>query len=231
MKDEFVNKLDSSMILDLEHELDQLLINHCEQGTINDMNERMCEILSSAAGECNMNKNMSTKKRSNKSGANNNKKWFDKDCHIKKKDFHSAKNKFGFCKSKNNYDALRGTAREYTKAIRNAVRKYEKNFNRKLRSLRSSNPREFWKLICTNDGKQTTTKIKLDVLSNYFSHLNKDENKYDDIEIERSSDNSVLENEFLNAPFNEDEMSHVLMNLKCGKALVSLIVFVKYSHH
>ena len=152
-----------------------------------------------------MNKNMSTKKRSNKSRANNNKKWFDMDCHSKKKDFHSARKKFRICKSKNNSDALRGTAREYKKAIRNAVRKYENNFNRKLRSLKSSNPREFWKLICTNDGNQTTTKIKLDVLSNYFSLLNKDENKYDDIEIERSSDNSVSENEFLNAPFNEDE--------------------------
>ena len=77
---------------------------------------------------------------------------------------------------------------------------------------------ETWKLICTNDGNQTTNKIKLDVLSNYFSHLNKDENKNDDIKIERSSDNtcSVLENEFLNVPFNEDEMSHVLINLKCG---------------
>ena len=198
--------------------LDQLLVNHCEQGTINDMNERMCEIFSSAAGECNMNKNMSTKKkRSGKSGSNNNKKWFHKGCHSKKKDFHSARNKFRFCKSMNNSDALRATAREYKKSIRNAVWKYEKNFNRKLRSLKSSNPSEFWKLICTNDGNQTTSKIKLDVLSNYFSHLNKDANKYDDIEIERSSDNSVLENEFLNAPFNEDEMSHALMNLKCGK--------------
>ena len=59
------------------------------------------------------------------------------------------------------------------------VRKYENNFNRKLRSLKSSNQREFWKLICTNDGIKTT-RIKLDVLSNYFSHYNKDENKYED---------------------------------------------------
>ena len=41
---------------------------------------------------------------------------------------------------------------------------------------------------------------------------------YENFEKQRSSDNSVLENEFLNAPFNENEILRVLSNLKYGIA-------------
>ena len=41
---------------------------------------------------------------------------------------------------------------------------------------------------------------------------------YENFEKQRSLDNSVLENEFLNAPFNENEVLSVLRSLKSGKA-------------
>ena len=58
----------------------------------------------------------------------------------------------------------------------------------------------------------------MDILSGYFSKLNKDENMYENFEKQRSLDNCVLENEFLNAPFNENEVRSVLSSLESGKA-------------
>ena len=39
---------------------------------------------------------------------------------------------------------------------------------------------------------------------------------YENFEKQRSLDNSVLENDFLNAPFNENEVRSVLGSLKSG---------------
>ena len=71
-------------------------------------------------------------------------------------------------------------------------------------------------ILCTNDGKKSSDKINLDVLSNYFSQLNKDKNVYDVSEVDRASDHTVFENAYLNEPFSEDEVMAVLSQLKCG---------------
>ena len=218
-KTDFIQKLDSDLLSGLENELDKMLDEKVfDKVTINDINGRLCELFTKSASECNMgrelnsmNKNINKKKASNKN-------WFDKSCKSDRNEFNSAKNKLRYCKSKHNLDVLRHTGRAYKRSIRNAVRKYERNFNKKLRSLKTGNPREFWKLICTNDGKDTKSKIQLDILSGYFSKLNKDENMYENFEKQRSLDNCVLENEFLNAPFNENEVRSVLSSLKSGKA-------------
>ena len=79
--------------------------------------------------------------------------------------------KIRYCKSKkHNLYVLRHTGRAYKRSIRNDIRQYERNFNTKLRSLKTGNPGEFWKLIdyrSTNDGKDTKHKIQLNVLSGY----------------------------------------------------------------
>ena len=65
---------------------------------------------------------------------------------------------------KSNLDSLRNASRQYKKSIKIAIRKYG-DFNKKLRGLRSSNPKEFWSLLCTNDRKDKANNIKLDYLS------------------------------------------------------------------
>ena len=49
---------------------------------------------------------------------------------------------------------------------------FQKKFNTKLRLLCTGNPKEYWSLICTNDGKETLNKIQL-VLAKYFAGLKK----------------------------------------------------------
>ena len=94
----------------------------------------------------------------------------------------------------------------------------KKIFNKKLRTLKTDNPKEFWKLICTNEGSDVNSKIHINVLAEYFANLNKDDNTYEEYEVQRSVDKSDFQNEFLNMPFHEDEIMTVLSSLKSGKS-------------
>ena len=96
-----------------------------------------------------------------------NKKWFDSECKVKRKEYHNCKSKHR--KSRNNVDLknLRHASRNYKKTVKLAIHKYEQMFNKKLRNLRTSNPKVFWKLLCSGDKKETTSKISLEALSDY----------------------------------------------------------------
>ena len=84
--------------------------------------------------------------------------------------------------------------------------------------MKTDNPKEFWKRICTNEGSDINSKIHINVLAEYFANLNKDDNTYEEYEVQRSVDKSDFQNEFLNMPFHEDEIMSVLSSLKSGKS-------------
>ena len=54
--------------------------------------------------------------------------------------------------------------------------------------LRSSNPKEFWSLLCTNDRKDKANNIKLDDLSEYFCKLNQYTNNYVEMDFQNAED-------------------------------------------
>ena len=66
--------------------------------------------------------------------------------------------------------------------------------------------------------KKIANKIQLDTLAKYFAKLNKDNNDYEEYELQRAQDNSIFENEFLNAQFTNGEVMEILSKLKYGKA-------------
>ena len=216
-KDEFMSKLNATLIQEVVVELDMLLLANTDFScdVINNVNEKICKIFSEAASESNMSRDIS-KPRNPRHTVN--KKWFDKECKKHKAIYKSNKNKYKHCKSKSNSDMLRVAGKNYKRSINNAVRKYEKKINKKLRTLKTDNPKEFWKLICTNEGSDINSKIHINVLAEYFANLNKDDNTYEEYEVQRSVDKSDFQNEFLNMPFHEDEIMSVLRSLKSGKS-------------
>ena len=218
--EEFVLKLDKDIISNVEVDLDKLLNNNkTNQVDVNSMNERVHELFSKAAADCNMTKfAKDIKHLDNGTKPHVHKKWFDYTCKSNRKEYQRSRNRYRFCKSRDNLDIMRKAGKKYKSSIKSAVRKYEKGFNKRLRLLRAANPKEFWKLLCTNDGKKSKSKIQVDVLEEYFANLNKDQNVYDDTEFQRSIDNSLFENEYLNVPFSEEEVMAVVQKLKSGKA-------------
>ena len=93
---------------------------------------------------------------------------------------------------------------------------------RKIRELRTSNPKEFWKIINSKDRKKKVTNVNLDELFDFFKDLNTDQN--DDIpdhvlsdeELEMLSD--IDTNGYINQPISPDEIMHCIKLLKLNKS-------------
>ena len=66
-------------------------------------------------------------------------KWFDSNCKISRKAYHKAKHNYNVCKSSNNKELCqaKSTKMLYEMQLGNM----KKGFNKKLRSLKSANPK------------------------------------------------------------------------------------------
>ena len=100
-----------------------------------------------------------------------------------------------------------------------SMNKFEKAFNNKLRVLKNANPKEYWKLLCTNDTK-VASKIHIDVLSEYFKKLNNDENIYDehDKKFDDVNADEWSVNKYINEDFCESEIRKIVIDLKNNKS-------------
>ena len=107
-----------------------------------------------------------------------NNKWFDVNCKDARKSYHRAKRVYSNIQSADNMSCLKKSSKHYKKVIRHSVNKYKKSFNNKLRvlSLRLSNSKDYWKILCSNDKKKAITNIQTDVLTNFFKELSTDKN-------------------------------------------------------
>ena len=143
--EDYVCNIDRIKMSELVLELDKCLANHeyVNDVQIDTLNKNLCDLFSDAAANSDMvklcgqhkNRNMHDKGKAKKQ------KWFDSNCKISRKAYHKAKHNYNVCKSSNNKELLRLSSKKYKNALRNAVRKYEKGFNKKLRSLKSANPK------------------------------------------------------------------------------------------
>ena len=189
---------------------------------VDTLNKNLCDLFNDPAANSDMVKLCGQHKTRNTcmhdKGKAKKQKWFYSNCKISGKAYHKAKHNYNVCKSSNNksfYVCLaKNTKMLYEMLLGNMKKGLIRNFVYLSQQIKT----KFWKLLCTNDEKKSSDKINLDVLSNYFSQLNKDENVYDVNEVDRATDHTAFENAYLNEPFSEDEVMAVLSQLKCGKA-------------
>ena len=100
---------------------------------------------------------------------------------------------------------LKHSSKSYKNIIKSSVNKYKKAFNNKLRLLKVSNSRDYWKILCFGDKKETVIKIQTEVLTEIFKELNIDKNVYDECELLNGNINAdkYTVNQLLNVEFNE----------------------------
>ena len=131
------------------------------------------------------------------------KKWFNKECSQARRMYHKCKRTYDHNKSDDNLVKLKSESKKYKIIMKVSMNKFEKAFNNKLRVLKNANPKEYWKLLCTNDKKEVVSKIQVDVLSEHFKKLNNDENIYDehdkkfvDVNVDEWSVNKYINEDF-----------------------------------
>jgi hypothetical protein len=191
--------------------------NDKTQDFINKINEEVVSIFKECAKETGVlqtigNMQSKSKKR------NNPKKWFNKECYLARKNYHRCKNAYRRNRDAEQLQELKNKSKAYKKCVNKNMSKYQKEFNKKLRSLKTSNPKEFWKLLCTNDKKKSVEKIQIDVFNEYFKKLSTDNNKYEIDDFKDTKWQGNNENLFINSDFTDQEIKDVVKSLKNNKS-------------
>ena len=153
------------------------------QSDIDDITDGICSLLTNAAVRLDMYQSQTCmredkgKKNQNEPRRQEIKKnkypWFDAECKKKRAEYRKAK---GMHKSHDNYYTKGERARahkEYKKVLNRKSRMHTKVFHERIRSLRSSDPRAYWRILNSNNRqkKHTVDAISHDLFVEHFQKL------------------------------------------------------------
>ena len=98
------------------------------------------------------------------------KPWFDDFCHAEKRIYFMLKNKL---RRNNKQKAIANKcSKTFKKFLARKRNEFYKNLNTKLKSMKNSNPREYWKILNKSvEGKKTGEKVALEVFFDHFKKL------------------------------------------------------------
>ena len=105
-----------------------------------------------------------------------------------KKKYKSAKNRYKHTKTTADLVSMRNSSRVYKRCIRRSVVKHRRTEANRIRNLKTTNPKEYWKILNGNK-----SKTEVDDLMEHFKNLNKDNNEPDNtLGNSNNSDINVL---------------------------------------
>lgn len=150
-----------------------------------------------------------------------NQPWFTKTCNLNRKLLYGAKHKCRRIRSVANKNRLKVCSKKYKTEMREARKTFNKEIHKKLRSIKSSNPKDYWAII-NNDDKKVASRIKTEILFEHFKKLNQITNN------DKTSDNTTNSNDNdsfsindenpFNLPFTDEEITKSSVKLRNGKA-------------
>lgn len=160
-------------------------------------------------------------KTSKSSKANNRyKPWFDKTCTKARNRYHNARRRYNINKNEYNKKQLKCISKEYKTTINESIKCFKATQINKLTCLKSSNPKEYWKIINSIDKKEQPL-APLNDLYSYFKDINSktfyDENT-NQTEINSAPDDMANLNEEINQPISAAEILTAVKNLKNNKS-------------
>jgi len=192
------------------------------QVQLDGMCSRIGELFRNAADEAGLmkKKNAPNIRKRRQDRKNDCQPWFDTECEKSRKLFMKAKNTAVKDKSTVAQERKVQSSKLYKKQLKISFKKYQLNLAKKIRSLRSNNPTNYWKLI--NGSKQEKNemynKITCEAFYEHFKNLGATEQDDAATEGVNNDTNDEVTNELLDDLFTVKEVEEVLRTLKNNKA-------------
>ena len=161
--------------------------------------------------------------------------WYNEDCEVSRKECMLLKNSLIHDNTTHiQHQEFHEKVKSYKKLVIKTKQIYTKQFHREIRSLKSRNPKEFWKIIQT-ECKLNSSGISSLIFTGFIDHfreLNSDPrfSGYNP----QSNTSLVPENDVINHPFTLLEIKAAIKLLKNNKACgVDNVIneFFKYCHN
>lgn len=180
--------------------------------TVSEVTERIEKMFDKAASEILTKKNSVMKRKGGKSSA-----WFNKHCKLERTRYMRSKDEFRRQQIPENMANMKAASKNYKKALAKAKRDHDSEFLYKLKGLKGSDPKSFWKML---NLKKQRTEVKSDSfeLYDHFKKLNQEDASAAD-EVNLNGHLQPNNNDILEAPFTPEEIVKVIKTLKNNKSV------------
>ena len=145
------------------------------------------------------------------------KPWFDRECRNRRADYYKVKNQLK--RIVGSEKELKSEGKKYSKFVKAKANKFHKDFNKKLRNLKSCNPKEYWSILNKSvEGKQAIAKISIESFAEHFRKLGETDNDDNNESAFKPQNIEHSINDELNKDFSVNEIQMLITKLKSGKA-------------
>lgn len=143
-------------------------------------------------------------------------KWFDNDCRTARRKYHIARKSYTTAKNDDNYESLSNASKTYKNIMKKSILKYKRTFRHKIRNMRQTSPKDYWKYVNSVNKKSVDPNINIDIFYKFFKNLN--ENDPADHDVPDSDFPEFVEENQLNTEITVDVISKAILELKNNKA-------------
>ena len=174
-----------------------------------------------------------TIQKKTKRKCNVSKPWFTNKCRYARVNFRKAKRMYKKYRNSVFKDDLILKEKTYKRTMDQAIKEHSHNMRKKLRYIKTSNPKEYWKVINTgNYNKKCESKVDLIKFFEFFKERNTDKNvnipSYVIDEEELDILATLEANVFINEPITTEKILKCVKHLKRNKAAGSDCIYNEY---
>ena len=163
---------------------------------------------------------MSTTKNSKQqiNNSKTHKPWFTVQCKFQRQNYRKLKRKYKRYKTEAVKNELAAAERQYKRTLDTSMSRHRKDMQNKLKTMRTKNPKEFWKILNKSKRKEQPD-IPVDTFFEFYKELNQKPNQKDTPNLpepEVQETNQI--NEEINKYIDKNEILNCIKKLKCNKA-------------
>ena len=138
--------------------------------------------------------------------------WFTTECKKARKQFHSARYQFKLRKSYEKKERLKMTSNSYKRTLKKSHAKFKHDKVQRLKKMKTTNPRKFWKLL--NGEKKDEIETDPQLFFEFFQNVNFDKNCDNEQPYQAPDDATNNINEEINSRITENEIKSTIKKLK-----------------
>ena len=199
------------------------------QEGIDSITQEVCQLLIAPALNTGISKELKPRQNSRKQMQGRKhplRPWFDAECEKLRKEYMHTKHCLQKSTLQNKTDAEEALKRkfsEYKKLLHQKKMSFSKENSKKLRGLKTTDPKEFWQLLNKFDSVRTNSadQVSLHEFYTHFCKLSATDETCDPMQPAKSPTDPCLEgsiNEEINELFSATEVEKVIRSLKNNKA-------------
>ena len=139
-------------------------------------------------------------------------------CKFQRQNYRKLKRKYKRYKTEAVKNELAAAERQYKRTLDTSMSRHRKDMQNKLKTMRTKNPKEFWKILNKSKRKEQPD-IPVDTFFEFYKELNQKPNQKDTPNLpepEVQETNQI--NEEINKYIDKNEILNCIKKLKCNKA-------------